>query len=129
MAAMVKIYLSFALEDEASRRLLRDQAKEAHLPFEFVDLPSKQPWDGNWRAHCRSVIRECDGVIAIISMNTAQAPCVLWEIKCANQEKIPLIGIFAHDRNRPSLLPTELSGKRVISWDWAGIADFMRSLR
>ncbi|MDP1811061.1 MAG: hypothetical protein Q8K66_06600 [Sediminibacterium sp.] len=54
----------------------------------------KEPFDEKWKTNCRTRIKGCDGVITLISKNTKKAEGELWEIDCAKDEKIPLIGIY-----------------------------------
>ncbi|MFR7764720.1 MAG: hypothetical protein ACLU05_04810 [Anaerococcus obesiensis] len=39
----------------------------------------KQPWTSSWKTNCRTKIRSCDGMIAIITSNTKNADGQLWE--------------------------------------------------
>ena len=50
-------FFSFAVEDKQLRDLLKDQAKNKHCPFEFVDMSVKEPWDRQWKTNCRSRIK------------------------------------------------------------------------
>lgn len=104
------------------------QSRHERSPFEFVDMSVKEPWDERWKTQCRTKIKGCDGVIAIVTKNTATADGALWEMMCAVEEGIPLIGIYGNAENRPASLPRELAGKSVIDWTWSGIARFISSL-
>ena len=84
-----RIFISFAIEDSNLRDLLVGQSKNDNCPFDFVDMSVKEPWDSNWKEKCRTKIKRCDGIIAIITKNTKKASGQLWEIKCAKEEKIP----------------------------------------
>lgn len=128
MAKNHRIFIAFAIEDERSRDLLVGQAKNEKSPFEFVDMSVKEPWDEKWKERCRSRIKGCDGVIALVSKNTAKATGQLWEIKCAREEKVPIIGIYTTTDDRPSTLPSELSGVRIVGWTWANIKAFIDGL-
>jgi hypothetical protein len=123
-----RIFIAFAVEDKTIRDLLVGQSKNPNSPFEFVDMSVKEPWDNNWKTNCRSRIKGCDGVIALISRNTAKAEGALWEIKCAQEGKIPLIGVYCYPDDRQSVLPEILAGIKVIDWSWDKIAKFIDSL-
>jgi hypothetical protein len=122
-----RIFTSFAIEDETSRNLLVGQAKHEKSPFEFVDMSVKQPWDERWKTNCRTKIKGCDGVIALVSKNTAKADGQLWEIKCAKEEGVRVRGIYTTTDNRPATLPKELEGVSV-NWTWDNIKNFLDSL-
>ena len=122
-----RIFVSFAIEDEATKNLFTGQAKHDKVPYDFTDMSVKNPWDSEWRSNCRSRIKGCDGVIVLITKNLKKAEGAIWEIKCAKEEKIPLIGVYMKDT---SLLdtPDELDGIKKINWTWDGIAEFVNNL-
>jgi hypothetical protein len=122
-----RIFISFAIEDEKFRTFLVGQARNEGSPFEFVDMSVKQPWDNSWKTQCRSRIKGCDGVVALISRNTANATGARWEMQCADEEGIPMIGVHIHADDKGSI-PAELRGYKVIEWSWPSIAAFINSL-
>ena len=127
MAGPKRIFISFAVEDSNYRDMLKGQARNENSPFELVDMSVKQPWDNAWKTKCRTKIKGCDGVIALLSKKTRNAEGARWEMKCAIEETIPTIGIHIHKYDKGSI-PSELSGKKVIDWTWSGIKDFLNSL-
>lgn len=122
-----RIFISFAIEDKSLRDMLKGQARNEKTPFEFVDMSVKEPWDSAWKTNCRTRIKGCDGVIAIVTKNTKSADGQLWELKCANEEAIPVFPIWGtSDANqRPTTLPSVLSGKRIYNWTWDNIKNFI----
>jgi hypothetical protein len=128
MAKNNRIMVSFAIEDSTYRDFLVGQAKNAKSPFEFVDMSVKEPWDEKWKTSCRSRIKGCDGLIALVSKNTAKADGALWEVKCAKEEKGPILGVYCTTDNRPMTLPAEFNGVRVVGWTWDNISNFIKSL-
>ena len=128
MATKNRIFVSFAMEDKTYRDFLVGQAKNEKSPFEFVNMSVLEPWDSQWKTNCRTRIKGCDGMIALVSKNTGKAAGALWEVACAKEEKIPVIGIYCTTDNRPTTLPTEFTGVRVLGWTWANIAAFIEKL-
>lgn len=128
MATNNRVFTSFAIEDRHYRDMLVGQARNGRSPFEFVDMSVKEPWDSQWKSRCRSKICGCDGMIALLSSSTPGADGQLWEIACAKQERIPVIGMYVSDTDRPSYLPSELQGVRIVAWTWPNIANFIDSL-
>jgi hypothetical protein len=126
--ASKRIFISFAVpEDNYARDFLVGQAKNNNSPFEFIDMSVKEPWDSSWKTRCRERIKGCDGVIVLLSKYTSKADGANWEIKCAKEEGIRIIGVLINkDENAP--LPAELSWNEVINWTWDGIARFISSL-
>jgi len=122
-----KVFISFAVEDSKYRDLLKGQSEHDKCPFDFVDMSVKEPWDASWKTRCREKIKGCDGVIALLSKKTPNATGACWEMQCAVEESISIIGvhIFKDDKGG---IPSELSGKKVIEWTWEGIKKFIDSL-
>ena len=123
-----RIFISFAIEDKTSRDFLVGQARNEDSPFEFVDMSVKEPWDSQWKTRCRTKIKGCDGVIALVSKNTKNADGQLWEISCAKEGGVPIRGIYTSSNDRPATLPAELAGVRVVNWTWENIKSFIDSL-
>lgn len=128
MATNNRIFISFAVEDKTYRDFLVGQARNKESPFEFVDMSVKEPWDAAWKTKCRAKIKGCDGMIALVSKNTARAEGQRWEIACAKEEGVPIRGIYVDSDNKPSTLPSELTGIRVSNWTWDNLASFIDSL-
>ena len=122
-----RIFTSFAIEDENSRNLFIGQAKNENSPFECIDMSVKEPWDSQWKTNCRDRIKSCSGVIALISANTVNAKGQLWEIQCAKEEKIPIIGIYINNSNKYYRL-LQLIGIEIVEWSWDNIKNFINSL-
>ncbi len=122
-----RIFISFAIEDEWAKNHLVGQAKNDKSPFEFVDMSVKQAWDNTWKTNCRTRIKGCDGVIALLSKKTWNAAGAKWEMQCAVEEGIPIIGVHIKSDDKGAI-PSELAGKRVIEWTWPGIKSFIDSL-
>jgi hypothetical protein len=123
-----RIFISFAIEDSTYRDFLVGQARNEKSPFEFVDMSVKEPWSERWKTQCRSKIKGCHGVIALVSKNTANASGQLWEVECSLEESIPVRGIYVDSANKPATLPTEFSGIVVTNWTWDAIKKFIDSV-
>lgn len=123
---MKRIFIAFAIEDVRSRDFLVGQAKNDNSPFEFVDMSVKQPWETDWESKCRSRIRGCDGIIALISKYTPSATGQLFEIRTAEEEHIPTMLMYSSG-DRPSL-PYSLSSKLINVWSWDNIKAFLNRL-
>lgn len=120
------VFIAFAIEDRGQRDLLKGQSLNTKSPFEYIDMSVKEPYDSDWKDRVRTRIRRSDGVIALVSKNTNTSSGEKWEINCAKEEEKKLIGLWAYsdDRTKPSVL----EGKRIITWNWEGIANFIDSL-
>lgn len=123
-----RIFISFAIEDEEYRNHLVLQAKKKHSPFEFIDMSVKIKWEQEeWKKRCRTKIRRCDGVIALLSKNTHKATGARWEMKCAREEGVEIIGMHIFKNNKGAI-PIELNGEKVIEWSWDNLENFINNL-
>jgi len=123
-----RIFISFAMEDSKYRDFLVGQSRNDRCPFDFADMSVKEPWSDSWKTRCRTKIRGCDGFIALISKNTNQASGARWEILCANQENIPILGIYCNASDKPNLIPPEINGYPIRNWTWDNIYNFIEKL-
>lgn len=123
-----RVFISFAIEDVRYRDFLVQQARDERSPFEFVDMSVKEPWDSSWKTKCRDRIKSCDGVIALISKKTRAADGARWEMQCARDEGVPIIGVHVHADDKGAV-PSELVGCKIVDWSWSTIAAFINGLR
>lgn len=124
-----RIFISFAAEDSTYRDLLKGQARNEKSPFEFVDMSVKEPWSDDWKNKCRTKIKGCDGMIALVSKKTHSASGAKFEMRCATEEKVPLRGVYINYDDKDSItLPSELEGRKVVRWTWENIESFIDSL-
>lgn len=122
------VFISFAIEDVEYRDHLVNQARNNRSPFDFVDMSVKKKWkQSEWQKRCRTKIKRCDGVIALLSKNTYQAGGARWEMKCAREEGVKIIGMHIR-KNDKGATPPELQGKRVITWSWDNLEKFVNNL-
>lgn len=122
-----RIFTSFAIEDERMRDLFVGQARSERVSYELVDMSVKEPWSDSWKTRCRTKIKGCDGVVVLITNNLKQADGARWEIKCAKEEGIPVIGVYIGGATANDA-PIELNGIKKINWTWPGIAGFVNGL-
>ncbi|HEM3635417.1 TPA: hypothetical protein U1C44_000869 [Streptococcus suis] len=125
---MKRIFISFAIEDENLRDLLRGQSRNTNSPFEFVDMSVKQPWDSQWKTKCRTRIRACNGMISIITRNTKNADGQIWEMNCAKDEGIPLLAIYGNNSHIGATIPNECGYLPVVDWNWEKISAWIKQL-
>ena len=123
-----RIYISFAIEDLSLRDFLVEQVKNNDSPFVLIDMVAKKLWDRTWKIDCRKRIKRCEGMIIIFTKNTMISEGQIWEINCAREEFIPILGIYGSTDDRPFCFPKELDGVRVVSWTWDNINQWIDAL-
>jgi hypothetical protein len=126
MAEKKTVFVAFAKEDESTRNLFTGQRVNPNTPFEFIDLSVKEAYESGWKDKVRTRVRRSDGVIALLSSNTPGATGELWEITCAVEEGVPLLGIWIEDGYRTK--PAEMGSAPCKVWTWENVANFIDSL-
>lgn len=122
-----RVFVAFAIEDEKTKILFTGQAKNKNVPYDFVDMSVKEPWDEKWKTNCRTRIKGCDGMIVLVSKNLKNADGARWEIKCGKDEKLKIMGIYI-DGGTSSDKPTEMDGITCKEWTWDNVKNFIESL-
>lgn len=123
-----RVFVSFAIEDVEYRDYLVEQARKGKSPFDFIDMSVKQKWNENeWKKRCRTKIKRSDGVIALLSKHTHKAGGARWEMKCAIEENVKIIGMHIK-KNDKGAIPPELKGEKIIEWNWKNIETFINQL-
>lgn len=123
MADKKVLFIAFAIEDERQRDFLKGQSLHPRQPFEFIDMSVKAPYDKDWKDRVRTRIKRSDGVIVLVSKNSAASTGQKWEIACAKEEKKPIRGIYAYKDDR-----SVIEGVNTVVWNDANITSFIDSL-
>lgn len=121
-----KVFISFAIDDKKYRNYLVAQSRKAHSPFELVDWSVKKAWSEDiWQQKCRTKIKRCDCLIVLLSKNTWHSSGVRWEIKCAKEEGLKMVGMHIK-KNDKGAIPPELKGIKTIEWSWDNLEKFLK---
>lgn len=123
MADKKIIFVAFSIEDERQRDFLKGQSLHTNSPFDYIDMSVKEAYDSGWKDKVRTRIRRSDGVIALVSSNSLSSSGQKWEINCAHEENVPILGIWAYKDDR-----TILSGVNTVVWTWPAISQFIDRL-
>lgn len=123
-----RLFISFPEQDSSLRDLLVGQARNSNSPFDFTDMSVHEPWDSKWKTNCRTKIKGCDGLIAIITRNTLGADGQIWEISCASEEAVPILCIKTSEYVPGERTKAKIGNRRVYDWDWGTITKFINNL-
>ena len=123
-----QVFLRFAAEDRPFRDMFVGQAAAERVPFGFTEMSVKKEWDPQWRVQCRYRIQSCNAFIALITGKLENSMGAMWEIRCADELRVPILGVYC---NGSSIVdcPEELLGKQKANWDWPGISRFVARVR
>jgi hypothetical protein len=86
----------------------------------------KESWDETeWKKKCRTKIKRCHCVIVLLSKNAWHSSGARWEIKCAKEEGIRIVGMHIK-KNDKGAIPPELDGCKTIIWSWDNFEKFLK---
>ncbi|MEE7493091.1 TIR domain-containing protein [Methylobacterium oryzae] len=123
MADKKVVFIAFAIEDEGQRDLFVGQRLHPRSPYEFIDMSVKDAYVTGWKDKVRTRIKRSNGVIALVSKNSAASTGQKWEIECAKEEGIPILGIWAYSNDRASI-----AGIKTVEWSDVNITSFIDGL-
>lgn len=123
MANKKVMFIAFAMKDETQRDFLKGQSLNTKSPFEYIDMSVKEAYSSKWKEKVRTRIRRSDGVVILVSANSLNSDGQKWEIQCAKEEKVPILGIWAYTNDR-----TNIVGVNTKAWTWDNIKGFIDSL-
>jgi hypothetical protein len=64
-------------------------------------------------------------MIVLLSKNTLHSKGARWEIKCAREEGVQVIGMHIK-KNDKGAVPPELKGCRIIEWSWKNLEKILK---
>lgn len=117
------LFVAFAIEDERQRDFLKGQSLSPRAPYEFIDMSVKEAYEQDWKTKVRTRILRSDGVIVLVSKNSAASTGQKWEISCAQDEGKPILGIWAYKDDRATI-----AGVKTVEWTDANISEFIDSV-
>jgi hypothetical protein len=119
-----RAFISFDFDhDERWRNLFVGQGKLPDTPWEIADWSSKEDLaQSKWEEIIKDKINRCNMVIVLVGRNMAGATGVVKEIIMAEEQDVPLFGVYVDDANTQSTLPAGLARNRTITWTWPNVA-------
>lgn len=120
-----RAFISFDFDhNETERNLFVGQAKNSKTPFSIEDWSSKSSLpQSQWEKIISDKINKCNMLIVLSGKTMASATGVSKEIKMAQNQNIPVFGVYVDGANTSSNLPSGLARNRTISWNWDSIAN------
>ena len=119
-----RAFISFDFDhNERERNLFVGQSRNSKTPFSIEDWSSKSTLpQTQWEALIKEKINKCNMLIVLSGKTMASATGVSKEISMANDQSVPVFGVYVDGANSSSNLPSGLARNRTISWDWDKIA-------
>ncbi|PHE86321.1 hypothetical protein COF80_12730 [Bacillus toyonensis] len=120
-----RAFISFDFDhNDTEKKLFVGQSKNSKTSFSIQDWSAKSsmPQD-KWEAIVEEKIKKTNMVIVLVGRFMASATGVKKEIKMANDNNVPVFGVYVDDANTSSNLPVGLARSRVVKWNWEKIAE------
>ena len=121
-----RIFVSCSVEDEQTRTLFSSILHNRAVSHYSSNMPALQLLNEDYKANCRATIKASHGVIALISAHQ-YAQRELWEINCAHEENIPLIGFYINGATSINK-PVAMGDVLCKNWTWDNVNEFIDSL-
>ncbi|WP_022663970.1 TIR domain-containing protein [Desulfospira joergensenii] len=94
--------------------------------IDFLTFDRSRAGEKDQNQALEKIIRESDGVMFIVSADTAKDSWAVWEIDCAVSNDVPIVGVDI-GKNPEGRIPEKLVGKMTrYGWEW--FADFINRL-
>jgi len=110
------IFVSFAPEDKKDGMMLSDQCRNPFSTFAVIGVSEEPQGRDNWESQTRERIKQARIVVMMIGKNTAQAANVIWEVKTAREEAIPILGVYI-DKAYEENVPATFGSGPVVEWN------------
>ena len=119
-----RAFISFDYDNnETEKNLFAGQAKNSKTPFNIADWSSKSSLpQSQWEKLIEEKIGKCNMLIVLVGKYMLSAVGVKKEIIFANNNDVPVFGVYVGGANTNSNLPDGLARNRTIDWDWDKIA-------
>lgn len=119
-----RAFISFDYDHNENEKILfSGQAKLSKTPFNIEDWSSKSSLpQSQWEKLIEEKINKCNMVIVLVGKNMVSATVVAKEISFAEENNIPVFGVYVGGANTLSNLPEGLPRNRTINWEWSAIA-------
>jgi len=120
------VFISFDHEDLDEVNLLRGQAKNEKVDFQFDDHSVKEPYNSNNADYIKRQIRDkidrCSVTVVYLTEKSATSKWVNWEIEESLKRGKGVIGIYKGDAP-PKSLPQAFreSGAKTVRWTHDGL--------
>jgi len=120
------VFISFDHDDLNDVNMLRGQAKNDNVDFQFDDHSVKEPFDSTNADYIKRQIRDkidgCSVTVVYLTDKTAGSKWVNWEIEESIRRGKGVIGVYKGDKAPTKLPPAfQHNGCKAVKWEHAGL--------
>lgn len=115
-----RAFISFDFDhNETEKTLFVGQSKNSKTPFTIQDWSAKSSMpQSQWETIVKEKINKTNMLIVLVGKYMTSAIGVAKEISMAEDQNVPVFGIYVDGANTNSNLPKGLQRNRTIVWDW-----------
>ncbi|CAC9486400.1 hypothetical protein [uncultured Gammaproteobacteria bacterium] len=115
-----RAFISFDFDhNETEKKLFVGQSKNHKTPFTIQDWSAKSSMpQSQWETIVKEKINKTNMLIVLVGKYMTSAIGVAKEISMAEDQNVPVFGIYVDGANTNSNLPKGLQRNRTIVWDW-----------
>jgi hypothetical protein len=120
-----RAFVSFDFDhNETQKILFAGQAEsDSPTPFTVQDWSSKSSLpQSQWEAEIKQKVNRTNMCIVLVGTTMASATGVEKEVAMAEEQDVPVFGVYVGGATSTSTLPTGLARSRTVAWDWDKIA-------
>ena len=120
-----RAFISFDFDhDETEKTLFVEQGKNSKTPLSIQDWSAKSSMArSEWEAIVKEKINKCNMLIVLSGKTIASATNVAKEIAMAEEQDVPVFGVYVDGAGTSNNLPKGLQRNRTIAWEWDQIAN------
>lgn len=85
-----KLFFSYRSVDAEEIQKLIDNLHAILPNFPFEDISDEVPYADNWKDKASELIRDCDGLVCLVSQDTFTSEPIAWEIQEAHRNNKPI---------------------------------------
>ncbi len=122
-ASVPHVFIACAPPDLKYAELIISRARSDRLPLRLGMFGEGRFTDTDWQLECRRRIASAKAVLVLVSMHTRRSPRALWQVRCAREQGLPVVGLIVAPANGPShAAEAPVEAQASIGWRWKTIA-------
>ncbi len=121
--SLPRLFVACAPQDAKFSELIGAKARADRLPLVLAGFGEGRVDEIGWQLECRRRIRSARALVVLISPHTSGSPRALWQVRCARELGLPVVGITVSFEDEIEGGRGEVVGmESIVGWKWKTIA-------
>jgi len=121
-----RLFVACAPQDLKFSELIVAKARADRLPLVFDGFGEGRVDEIGWQLECRRRIRSARAVVVLVSPHTRESPRALWQVVCARELGLPVVGVTVSFEDADERGCGEVVGmESIVGWKWKTIAGML----